>query len=184
MALLARLYARRIVNVNINIIAAGVAAMLLTIIPVTLTRTLGIDTPWIIMAVAFISDVIFDVAIYYFLHWLANHWPHVPWAKHHDPHKKHLTYFQDATIVQVERMVLGPVYYGIAAFVLHRCLVGGVHREVAAIAAFCSGLATTRVLHTIYMVWNARRAAERRRQQIAAPPASPPAAPPASPPAA
>ncbi|MFN0131377.1 MAG: hypothetical protein ACKVW3_02405 [Phycisphaerales bacterium] len=169
MALLARLYARRIVNINVNIVAAGILAMLLTIVPVSLTRTLGLDKPWTIMVVTFVSDVIFDVGIYYFLHWLANHWPRVPWAKHKDPNHAHLTYFRDATIVQVERMVLGPVFYGVAAFLLHYCLAAGFHREVAAIIALCTGLATTRVIHTVYMIWSDRRAARARAARDASP---------------
>ncbi|MBC7833980.1 MAG: hypothetical protein H7Y88_02635 [Phycisphaerales bacterium] len=71
-------YAKRIVNVNVNILVAGMLAATLTTIPVHLTRYLDIHKAWAIMCVSIGADLIFDVVIYYVLHWLANH---TPWRR-------------------------------------------------------------------------------------------------------
>jgi hypothetical protein len=153
---LGRLYARRIINVNVNIILAGVAAMLLTLIPVHATRYLGIEDKWVIIGVTLGCDLAFDVAIYYALHWLANHTVATPWSRHRE-HPINMSYFRDATLVQFERAMLGPVYYGVAVAVQYM-LLHVVDREPAALLGLLSGLATTRVLHTLWML-----RAERRR---------------------
>jgi hypothetical protein len=102
-------------------------------------------------------DVAFDVAIYYFLHWLANHMPTMPWSRHRDG-PRGMSYFRDATLVQFERAMLGPVYYGMAVAVQY-ALLHFVDRELAAILGLCSGLATTRILHTLWMLRTERRRA-------------------------
>lgn len=76
-----RFYAKRIVNVNINIVLAGLLALGPTVLFVYLLRYAGIQQPLtqtdklIIHAVTLVSDVTFDVLFYYVLHWIANHWP-------------------------------------------------------------------------------------------------------------
>lgn len=180
MVFLARLYARRIVNINVNIILAGALAMGLTLIPVYFSRRFT-DHKATIMAVTFISDIIFDVVIYYALHWLANHMPkRKPGAAIAD-----LSFLKDASLVQFERALLAPVYYGVAMstqyLLLHphqsgplasfiRLLTGQpadvpavFSREAATATALMFGIISTRILHTIWMVRQ-----ERRRNRAAA----------------
>jgi len=73
---LAHWYARRIVNVNVNIIAAGLIALVPVALAVYAIHKTGLVTnPWWITAITFVLDVIFDFSIYFALHYLANHGP-------------------------------------------------------------------------------------------------------------
>jgi hypothetical protein len=161
MALLGRLYAKRIINVNVNIIVAGLLAMGLTLIPVHMTRHVGIDTKWMIVAITLGFDVVFDVAIYFFLHWLANHWRAFPWVKHRRGHHAQLSFIRDATLVQFERALLAPVYYGTLVgaqwVLLHELPDGADQRELAAVLGLGSGLLVTRLLHTAWMLHTEHR---------------------------
>jgi hypothetical protein len=153
---LGRIYARRIVNVNVNIIIAGLLAMLLTIVPVHATRYFGIESAWVITGVALGFDAAFDVAIFYLLHWLANHMHAMPWARHRNSGLG-MSYFRDATLVQFERAMLIPVYYGVAVTMMQLALYHNLHRELAAVIGLCSGLGTTRIVHTLWMLRMERR---------------------------
>src|SRR5690606_21522501 len=104
---LGKLYARRIVNVNVNILAAGALALLLTVCVVKVAEHTGfinwvsghlpIKAEFVVNAITFITDVTCDVVIYYFLHWVANHWPRRAAQKLHlpQPHPVHPTFFKD-----------------------------------------------------------------------------------------
>ena len=73
---LGRLYSRRIVNVNVNIVAAGLLALgPLTLTVYIATRYFGLANRLGIAVLTFTADLVFDVIIYYGLHWLANHSP-------------------------------------------------------------------------------------------------------------
>jgi hypothetical protein len=161
MEFLGRLYARRIVNINVNIIAAGMMAMGLTLIPVYLTRHAGIDSKTLIVGITLGFDVCFDVAIYYLLHWLANHWSAFPWVKHRRPHPGRLSFIRDASLVQFERALLGPVYYGVALglqyILLHNLDDGNDRRELATALGLGAGLLITRAMHTGWMLFSERR---------------------------
>lgn len=182
MVFLARLYARRIVNINVNIILAGTLAMGLTLIPVYFSRRFT-DHKATIMAVTFISDVVFDVIIYYALHWVANHMP----KRKEQPGGTvgALNFLKDASLVQFERALLAPVYYGVAAstqyLLLHPHQSGPLasfirlftgqspdtpavfSREAATATALMFGIFSTRIVHTMWMLRQ-----ERRRNQAAA----------------
>lgn len=85
MELLARLYSRRIVNVNVNIIAAGLLALLVTAVFMhyfvdwqwheVISRWTTLNAKVVITATTFLVDLIADLAVYYVLHWYANHAP-------------------------------------------------------------------------------------------------------------
>lgn len=153
-------YSRRIVNVNVNVVLSGVLALALTLIPVHLTRYVGVHDPWVITGVTFVADVIFDVLLYYVLHWLANHWPGRGRTREAGAM---LAFMKDATLVQFERAMLGPVYYISAIGMQQRLLHMGMDRELATVLAFLVGIALTRVLHTIWMLRT-----ERRQRAVAA----------------
>jgi hypothetical protein len=166
--LVGRLYSRRIINVNVNIVVAGLLAMGLTLIPVHLTRNFT-DNKFLVWGITVGFDVFFDVVIYYALHWLANHMPHR--RKPVIPGVTELSFLRDASWVQFERAMLGPVYYGIFSglqlFTLHR----GWEREKATIIGIGAALVTTRIMHTLWMIYSERRAIKRRQRaaQAAAP---------------
>lgn len=153
-SVLARVYARRVVNVNVNIILAGALALLPVLGILKICEHLDINRK-LIPAVTFLADVVCDVAIYYVLHWLANHAgrPARPMHTIADATVDHVPFFRDATKVQFQRAVLSPLLYGIwlgTQWVL-------IHHEGLSIVwattiGFVAGVGTARVLHTLWMV--------------------------------
>lgn len=152
---LGQLYARRIVNVNVNIVLAGLLALPPTLLAVWLAHRAGVETPWKITLITFVTDVVADVAIYYTLHWLANHWPalHVLRRDHpHKVHKAHLSFFKDATLVQVERAALSPILYFLFLGTQHVLIAHDWHPVPATVIGFAVGIGTARTLHTLWML--------------------------------
>lgn len=153
-----RFYQRhRIVNVNLNIIGAGLLAVAIAKFPVLwLSQLIGEEHKFINSIVAAVIDGIVDIGIYFILHWVANHWGS---AKHvHKPDartdengnviEKAASFWRDASLIQFERLTLTPVFY--------ICAIGGMwwlqHRDVDAswafVIAFSTGLVVTRIIHT------------------------------------
>ncbi|MDX9912924.1 MAG: hypothetical protein RBS39_13970 [Phycisphaerales bacterium] len=158
-----RFYQRhKVFNINVNIIAAGLLAILAAKWPVKwisaeITSALADAHPTLVnvltVAAAAVIDGIADVLIYYVLHWLANHWrPLTPDSRrdHADEDRK---FFRNATLVQFERMALTPVYYGVACglmfYLIHK---HGLERHWAFVWGFMAGIFVTRILHTIYLL--------------------------------
>ncbi len=159
MALLGRLYGRRIINVNFNVVLAGTLALLPTLWIVSLTRTLwgGINNKFAITAITFVSDLVFDVVIYFVLHWLANHLPR-RWGAVSSHAYQHLSFIRDASLVQFERMLMAPVLYTVALGLQNFLMHDGVSREWATVWGFAVGVAITRTMHTFWMLRNEGRA--------------------------
>lgn len=176
---LGKLYARRIVNVNVNIVAAGLLALLLTVGVVKVADhtgftnwaagLLGVQHEFIVNAITFVSDLLSDVVIYYCLHWVANHWPRRAAQKLHlpQPHPVHPTFFKDATLVQVERMALSPLLYVLWLGTQHLLMVRGAPAWEATIVGGVLGISITRFLHTLWMLRQQRRW-ERKAKEAAA----------------
>lgn len=170
MSMLSRLYARRIVNINVNIVLAGLLALIPVAVVVELVHTYGFGgrpsqtfTFWekkLIAAVTLVTDMVADVLFFYVLHWLANHWPkRLPGRELAQTAGDHSApgYFKDATLVQIERMVLSPLLYGIwlgSQFLLIR---EGIDPVWATVIGFCIATTCIRTLHTLWMLRNARR---------------------------
>lgn len=155
------IYARRIVNVNVNVLAAGALALGPVLLIVKGYHRLGLPSEWL-PAVTFVADVVCDVAIYYGLHFLANH---APWRLNPvhavaDATVEHVPFFRDATRIQFQRMVIAPILYGLwlgSQWVL-------VHTfrwdpVPATAVGFVLGVGVARTLHTMWMLWEGRRAA-------------------------
>jgi hypothetical protein len=158
---LGQCYARRIVNVNVNIVVAGVLALPPTLLAVWVAHRLGVPQGWRISLITFVTDITADVMVYFVLHWLANHWPalHVLRREEPDePPKERLSFFKDATLVQVERAALSPLLYllllGTQYLLTHR----GMHPVPATAIAFGLAIGTTRALHTFWMYKQERKA--------------------------
>jgi hypothetical protein len=163
MQALLRWYRRRIVNVNINIILAGVLALIPTAAAAHLAEAhFGVDHPLLMAAVTFFVDAVADIAVYYLLHWVANHMPIGGPREPTSAAYGHLPYLHDATLAQFQRMCLSPLLYIIALggqYALHSW------KEVPVVWAtaisFIAGILVTRVLHTLWMVRAERQAEER-----------------------
>lgn len=158
-----RLYQRhKLININVNIAAAGFLAILIAKYPVHLADQfidghLGIGHPLLKAIAAAAIDGVADVLIYYVLHWLANHWR--PFGKAHDfdkPDEDRL-FLRNATLVQFERLALSPIFYGVSIGLMwavqHFTDIG---TSWAFVIAFATGIIVTRILHSIYMVQTGR----------------------------
>ncbi len=154
---------RRVVNINANIILGGLAAILLTVIPIHFIEKAGIDSPNVLPAIAVVLDIIFDVAIYYALHWVANHWQRETPAPGQDR-----AFFKDATLIQFERAILSPLYYLIAYGLTNLLLRSGLSSESGIVIGFVGAILVTRVIHT---VWGLRTG---RFRDLPPPPPTPP----------
>ena len=169
-------YAKRIVNVNINIILAGVLALapVLGVVKLAehllaspklqngvLADKLEAHHQLIISGVTFVADIIFDVAIYFVLHWLANHTPRKamnPMVEERmelvaDAAADHVPFFKDAAKVQLQRMVMSPLLYFLwlgSQFAFMNAF--GWTAVQATVVGFCIALGVVRTLHTFWML--------------------------------
>ena len=140
---------KRIINVNLNIIASGLLAVVVAKYPVELVGNwIG---PTRLLAVTLAAggvDMVVDVFIYYALHWFANHWS-PPWKRLRRA-KPRRSFFRDASVVQFERAILSPLYYLIAMGLMYALQHRGMSHGWAFVAGFASGLLVTRVVHTVW----------------------------------
>lgn len=171
-------YARRIVNVNINIILAGVIALFPVLGVVSLVewglstglvdgQRLHLSDKLIIGGATFIADIVFDVVIYYALHWCANH---APWLKDHrvarinavaDAAVQETPFFKDATKVQLQRAVISPLLYVLWLGTQQAMMQMHVSAVWATVIGFCVGMAAARSIHTMWMLRQERRERDR-----------------------
>ncbi len=169
MNLITRLYKRRIININVNIIVAGIFALVPVAVVVELVHRFafanrdeldGIEKK-IIAGVTILTDIVSDVTCFYVLHWLANHWPNrLPGHKLAEVAGEAAApgFFKDATLVQVERMVLSPLLYTIWTVTQILLMRNHVAPVYATVAGFCTATAIIRTVHTAWMLRNQRRA--------------------------
>lgn len=155
-SLLTRLYGRRVINVNVNIVLAGVLALIPTVGVVHLVTRFGVEDKRLITGITFVADVIFDVGIYFVLHWMANR---LPLRGRLSP-AIHLKLFKDATLVQFERMTISPLFYFVALGGQHTLLHMGITPEPATVMGFAAAIFVTRSLHTMWMLRQERKAAK------------------------
>ncbi len=178
---LARQYARRIVNINVNIVVAGLLAIILTAIPLHLSRYLGVgdDHKKTILVITFVSDWVIDLLIAVGLHWLANHWPRRLKGKNLIQRAEEviesapppIPFLKDATAIQLQRACLSPLLYAIALGMQWFLIEEGMGREIAAITSFTAGILVCRVIHTFWLIRIDRRHLEeweaKRSQRLA-----------------
>lgn len=172
MNLITRLYRRRIININVNIILAGIFALVPVAGAVELVHRFafgnrpeldGIEKK-MIAGVTIGTDIVSDVSCFYVLHWLANHWPNrLPGGRIAEVAGEAAApgYFKDATLVQVERMVLSPLLYTIWTVTQILLMRNHIAPVYATIAGFCTATACIRTMHTAWMLRNLRKAKKR-----------------------
>lgn len=169
-------YAKRIVNVNINIILAGILALGPVLVCVKFAeyllssglvnnQRLHAHHHTVISAVTFVSDIIFDVGIYFVLHWLANHaGKRIPVVVEQriegvaDAAAESVPFFKDAAKVQLQRAVLSPLLYILwlgSQFVFMNVFEWSA--VWATVGGFCIALGVVRTLHTFWMLREDRR---------------------------
>lgn len=186
----ARQYARRVVNVNVNILIAGVLALGPVLLILELCDYLKVDRQWL-PVVTFTADVLCDLVAYYFLHFLANHAGRPAQQLHSvaDASISHTPFFKDATKVQFQRMVLSPLLYalwlGTQWVLVHRY---NVSVALATTTGFGLGVLSSRILHTLWLLSEERQQLQKARAAAVSPepsahPSADPPGPPAGPPA-
>lgn len=151
---LLQLYNNRIVNVNVNVLAAGILALGPTVLVVHLSRHFGVDDTdkFLITAITFVADLVSDVSIYFGLHWLANHRPGVRRLSQVDQAYRQMSFLRDAGTVQIQRAILSPLLYTVAFGTLYALLHAGFAREIASAVGLIAGIILTRILHTVWML--------------------------------
>lgn len=144
------LYQRsRVFNINFNVIAAGMLAILIAKYPVMLvSEWIGPEHKFWITVCAAVLDMIADVLLYYGLHWLANHWR--PASRRPKVRKSKRAFFKDATLIQFERAILSPLYYVVAGGLMYFLQHQGIKPSWAFVWGFASGIFVTRIVHTIW----------------------------------
>ncbi len=168
-------YAKRIVNVNINIILAAVLALvpMLGVVRIAeylltsgLVKNAKLQThhKLVITGVTFLADVLFDVAIYFALHWVAHHMPRrIAGVEHRiegvaDAAAEHVPFFKDAVKVQMQRAVLSPLLYflflGIQFVLMSNYDVSASWATVIGLAI---AMGVVRTIHTFWMLREERR---------------------------
>lgn len=158
----------RIININLNLVASGMLAVALAKLPVEwaspwvrrLTTPLPVIDPNFAVTVgAAIIDGLVDVVLYYTLHWLANHAgrakppQRMPMPRPDRPRgRRHRgSFFRDATGVQLQRLALSPIYYGVAMLLMFVLTKWNYLSDGSAfVVSFAVGVLTTRVVHTIW----------------------------------
>lgn len=140
---------KRVVNINANIVASGLLAVLVAKFPVDwVGHRIGTEHKFLITLAAGGIDIVVDVLIYYVLHWLANHW-HPPWKRTRRAKPKR-SFFHDASLVQFERALLSPLYYVVAMGLMYVLQHAGMRHNWAFVTGFVTGILITRVVHTIW----------------------------------
>lgn len=205
---LANQYAKRIVNINVNITIASLSAIVLTSVVLFISRLVGVTDEMrvTILVITFVSDWVIDIVVAIGLHWLANHWPKT-WRRSRelldradrvmegapstvltvlkDAHadallppiahgfdggvpggkagtttsgpatqRPEISFARDATMIQLQRLCLSPLFYAIAVggmyWLLHHPEIVG--REAAFWIASGSAIVVTRIIHTYWML--------------------------------
>ncbi len=156
---LVRFYQRsRLLNINLNLVLAGFIAIALAKFPIKfISEWLGPEHKALITLIAYGIDTMFDVAVYFGLHWIANHWKpssvHGKGPKPERPaHRKN--FLKDAGRVQAERMVLVPVFAAVSMGMMYSLQkYADVTASWAFVYSFVTAILVTRTLHTISGIW-------------------------------
>jgi len=138
---------KRIININLNVIVAGLLAIAIAKYPVLLvTEAIGREHKFINAMVAAVLDAVADAVIYFLLHWVANHWKPDP-TKAHGPSR---SFWRDASLVQVERLILTPPFYVVAVGGMYALQHADFTPSWSFVISFSSAIVMTRVIHTIW----------------------------------
>lgn len=143
---------KRVVNINLNILAAGFLAIALAKFPVMFVGNwIGTEYKLLIAAAAYLIDTVIDVCLYYLLHWIANHWNPHGHLPEQTKRPKSRRFVHDATRIQAERMALVPIFILIGPggmWALQK--FADIPHSWAFVIAFVAAIITTRIIHTFW----------------------------------
>jgi len=146
---------RRVVNINVNVVAAGIISTIIVAKLVWFIRD-GLELRWPTWGFTVFSvgaDIVLDVAIFTALHWIANHWR--PLRPRNNTERRQLhaespDTVKDTARVQIERAIISPLYYVLAAGGTESLQRLGLHPSWAIIVGYVVALAVTRAIHTYW----------------------------------
>ncbi len=173
-----RLYQRRrVINVNANVIAAGLLAIALAKFPVAwLSAAIGPGHKVLKSVAAYAIDMAFDVALYFALHWVANHWRPLRPLNENDPlhvPRSRRSFLLDAGRIQAERAALVPIFAAVAIGGMTVLQHRGVKASWAFVFAFLAAMLITRIIHTAFGLWSGSMTDD----HLTPPPPTPPTPP-------
>ncbi len=144
-----RLYQQhRIININLNVIGAGFLAIALAKWPVhAFSVWVGEQHKLLISVAAALIDGLADIAIYFVLHWVANHWRPLTAQKPGDD-DTHPDFWRDASVVQFQRLALTPLFYLVSIGGMYGLQHWGMRASWAFVVAFATAIVLTRIIHT------------------------------------
>lgn len=152
-----RLYQRkRVININLNIIASGLLSTALVAgVLFFMKEVLGTQwASWAYTGFSAALDLVLDMLMFIVLHWLANHWR--PLKGKNDKERAQLaaeppSAVRDAAQLQLERAIISPLYYIIAVAGTQMLQQQyGWHPGWAVSLAYPAGLVVTRTIHTVW----------------------------------
>lgn len=138
---------KRILNINLNIVLAGLLAILIAKYPVLLmSRWIGAEHKLINSLLAGVIDAVADALIYFLLHWVANHCK----PASDKPPGLARNFWRDASLVQVERLILTPPFYVVAVGGMYGLQHAGITASWSFVYSFTAAIILTRIIHTIW----------------------------------
>ena len=149
---------RRIININVNVVTAGLLSIALAKYPVALLgQWIGHEHKLLITVLAYALDTLVDVAIYFGLHWVANHWR--PVFLHGEPLRpahagepvpaRARSYIEDVGRIQAERLALVPLFAGVAMGMMYGLQkLFEIRPSWAFVFGFLTAILITRIVHT------------------------------------
>ncbi len=149
-----RLYQRkRVININANVVIAGLGSTVIVMgLLALLKHSVGTAWPtWGYTVFALVTDIVLDVAMFAGLHWIANHWR--PSNGRSGKERLELgaaapPHLEDTAKVQLERMILSPLYYIIASVGTEIVQRAGLPPYWAVGIGYPLALLATRTIHT------------------------------------
>lgn len=145
---------KRVVNVNVNATAGGLAAIVIGSLLLKIVHRTLPEMPKLAYAgIGFAADAVADVALYFALHWVANHWR--PIKGHSEKEQTALEaerppFWKDAGRVQLERIVLSPVFYLLSVSGHYLLQLWGMDPSWAMLLSYSVVLLITRAIHTVW----------------------------------
>ena len=132
-----RLYKKKIVNINVNIVLASLITMCISIFPVKLL-SLYVGSVVVLVLSSYLIDGLIDMALFTGLHCFAN---------------DGCGLLREAVILQGHRIALAVIFFLIAVSGDYYLLAyGGLERISAYLLSYLLAIVITRTIHTIYLV--------------------------------
>ncbi len=132
----------RLIEVNVNIIVANLAALAVASYPVYLTRLIT-DSHFLIVFGSFIIDTIVDTCVFAVIHIVSNY-------KHVHRFRLSTPLSKDIILLQKQRWILAPLFFFVATGSHYILLQHGMERTVAFIFAYFFAMLVNRTVHTWY----------------------------------